>query len=175
MELKELIKDNFLSQFLKALGTILGFSLGAYIITDGFKKIPPNFSHVLFPILILCLIVFLLYKRYNKVKSYDNTFYGTAIGYPYGGLKKIGYREHKGVIWDVECPVGLKPSPNNIEIDTTPKCPECKIELKQTYLFLGGFKWKCVECGFEIKNKDNWSIEAKQVKNKVKRDFEIRK
>lgn len=174
MSLKKLFMDSFLSPFFATLAVGLAGCVLTYLTTDSFKNIPPDLPRILFSILILSLIGYVSYERYHKVKSYDNTFYGTSNGYSARGLRVIYSREYGGVVWDVYCPVYSSPSPYNIEIDAKPKCPKCRNGLEQTNRFFGGFMWKCAKCKNKYESKDNWNAVAEKVKSEMKSGLEMR-
>jgi ribosomal protein L37AE/L43A/uncharacterized membrane protein len=134
-----------------------------------------------FPSVFICLsIVFLiaLYDSHQKAKTGRVRALGRKT--PRLGSIPIGDMPHAGVIWKI---IGLKEypwdtretiTPEQIEIEETPRCPECGTELEQTQTFFKKYLWSCVNCDFNLKNSSGFSIERARARKKAMRDWEIK-
>lgn len=134
-----------------------------------------------FPSVFICLsIVFLImaYDSHQKAKTGRVRAFGRKT--PRLGSVPIGNMPHAGVIWKI---IGLKEypwdtretiNPEQIEVEETPRCPECGTELEQTQTFFKKYSWNCVNCGFSYKNSDSFSVEKERARKKAKREWEIK-
>jgi hypothetical protein len=84
----------------------------------------------------------------------------------------LGEQPFKGVVWDV---YGANPEPlknKNVFVTIPPKCPKCKTKLEESERFIGGYKWRCIGCGFSKSNKDSFGKESDRVERLVEGQFE---
>jgi ribosomal protein L37AE/L43A len=64
---------------------------------------------------------------------------------------------------------------SRIEVETPPRCPNCKTKIAQTptqSFVRSGYIWKCARCGFEKRNKHSYYNEKKLVLNIAEGMFE---
>jgi Zn ribbon nucleic-acid-binding protein len=90
--------------------------------------------------------------------------------------------EHAGVLWTVRVPVPVRGgrtffdpmsvSSSELNIAIPPKCPNCRTELEEKLRFFGGYKWECIRCGFEKRNKDKFGREEHRALKLAKSDWE---
>jgi len=96
---------------------------------------------------------------------------------------------YAGVLWTVRRfvpswePIGNRENPKtrfvkSFDIVTPPRCPRCKTELEQKQGFWGGYRWKCVQCGFKKWKRHSYYQEAdralKILRHEAEIDFERR-
>ncbi|MEN6443077.1 MAG: hypothetical protein ABFC71_04915 [Methanoregula sp.] len=134
-----------------------------------------------FPSVFICLtIIFLVgvYASHQKTKIGGVRF--SARKTPKYGSVPIGDLPYADVIWKI---VGLKEfpwdsretiTPEQIEVEDTPRCPECGTELTQSQTFFKKYLWTCVNCGFKLKNSNGFSVEKESARKKAKRQWEIK-
>lgn len=126
---------------------------------------------------VLIILWFLAIKINDRIKYIRQQNQGAPFGiatFPIDGWKEIAELVHKDVIWIVRVPKSCFSinSCDEINVDSTPRCPECKTKLEQSDSFFGGYIWKCVYCGFNKRNKDSWYKESERAKKIAQREFE---
>ena len=147
-----------------------------------FKEIPLHIWIFFLLVVIVWFFGTLISKRYAKIKLYNSSSIVIGdVGFSGYDLKTIDEFPYKKVIWEIQHPIAsswmsYSPnfSPENIKITIPPRCPTCRTELEETKSFWGGYKWRCVNCGFKQKNKEDWYTEAQRVKKLAKRGLEIK-
>lgn len=120
-------------------------------------------------------------KRYGEVQIFNQGSPIVMIRVPPYGWNKIGEFPYKDVIWEIQAPNEYSwrgsysdIEPEDIEVKTPPRCPQCKTELEEKRKFWGGYKWECVSCGFTKRNSESWYIEKDRAEKIAKRQFEIK-
>lgn len=124
-----------------------------------YNSIPTWVLWTIFGLLFLWLLFVFIRNRLRKLND-DGTLPFFVVNTPVFGYKIIGILKYKEVKWRVLYPNEpsweINPSPinpDNIEIKSTPNCPNCEgMELNEHRNFWGQYIWTCIKCGFKKKN-----------------------
>jgi len=129
-------------------------------------------------ILALWILVSAIHRRIKHLRK-ENWSPVSIRFAPSGGWRTIDTIKYAGVIWNVRVPVTdctfkLKEvlTPHDLDIETPPRCPNCRTELEQAQSFWGWYVWKCVHCGFHRRNRERYYKEAERVGKIVRSKFE---
>ena len=181
MKIIKYLFNNIVSPLIVMILFSLILGVGSKLDTGDWIKwfvfIPKNIWIVIGIMFFLWIIIILRLKQIKKSKS-GPSFY--TITNPLYGWKNIGKLEYAGVLWRLRAPgpetfKNFDPSdvsPSDIEAEIPPRCPKCETELEQSNNFFGGYIWKCVNCGFEKKNKYSYYKESDRVEKIARRDWE---
>ena len=63
-------------------------------------------------------------------------------------------------------------SPEDIDINYYPRCPDCGTKLEEREGLIFGYIWKCVKCGYKTRNKDSFYDERTRVKKIAESEWE---
>ena len=130
-------------------------------------------------IIILWIILITIKRRIKFISKNDNpsirSFYNSRLE-----RKSLGEINFAGVIWKVDAVLPdmweLQDNINfyamDIDIEIPPRCPSCKTEIEEIRSFWGGYIWKCVRCGFNIRNSSSFYKEASRVEKIARRECE---
>ncbi|MER0466390.1 hypothetical protein ABR330_06825 [Bacillus cabrialesii subsp. cabrialesii] len=90
------------------------------------------------------------------------------------GRETFGPLSYKGVIWRIKGDRDHRGFVivRSLYADTPAMCPKCRTELEEYKKILGSYKWKCIDCGFEKINKNNFYFEAGRAGKIARRDAE---
>jgi hypothetical protein len=164
--------DKLLIPLLITVLTPIAAALGSKIVsgswTEWIEKVPIPAWRV-FGIAMLLWVVVLVYKRLKAVRE-SEIGHTTSVVIPPYGWTEVGELEHAGVLWTVCAPAPepwetfdpMSVSSSELNIAIPPKCPKCGTELEEKPRFLGGYKWKCIRCGFKKRNKDKFDREERR-------------
>lgn len=129
-------------------------------------------------ILALWILVSAIHRRMKHLRK-ENLSPGSIRFAPSGGWETIDELKYADVIWNVRVPVQASSfrikrvlTPHDLDIETPPRCPNCKTELEQRKSFWWGYVWKCVECGLHKRNRDSYHEEAERVGKIARSRFE---
>ena len=148
---------------------------------EWFVSVPSPVWITLVVIITLWILVIAIRYRIKHLRKESNPLI-SIISVPYGNWRDVGKFTYADVIWIVRAPappwyeLDPKPiTPDDLDIDTPPRCPKCETEIEQTHSFWGGYIWKCVKCGFKKRNSESYYREEERVKKIAKREWEIQK
>jgi hypothetical protein len=103
-----------------------------------------------------------------------------TIRNPIYGWVDVGCVEYAGVKWRIRAArdslMRLDPAdvqPEDLDVQTPPRCPKCETEIEQVARFWGGYYWGCVRCGFRRKNRDSYFREMERVEKLARREWEM--
>lgn len=146
---------------------------------EWFATIPSQVWITLAIIFALWILVSIIRRRMKHLHKEGHSPI-SIISVPNGGWRNIGKLEYADVIWIVRAPAPpwyeLNPEPitsHDLDIDTPPRCPKCETEIEQTQSFWGGYIWKCVNCGFQKRNRESYYKEEERAKKIAGRKFEM--
>lgn len=143
------------------------------------RDISPKTWLLLATLWIFWISFIMVRRRILRLRELNASSSLSGIWVPVYGWMEIGEMGYSGVLWKVKVhaasPWELNPSipsPESIEIKTPPLCPKCGTELEQRHGFFGGYRWTCVGCNFNKKNKDSYYREAERARKLAKRKYE---
>ncbi|MBA7605771.1 hypothetical protein ES703_12906 [subsurface metagenome] len=146
---------------------------------EWFTSIPSQVWITLAIIIALWILVIAIRYRIKHLRKEGHSPI-SIISVPYGDWRNVGKLKYADVIWIVRAPappwyeLDPKPiTPDDLDVDTPPRCPKCETEIEQTQSFWGGYIWKCVKCGFKKRNSESYYREEERVKKIARRDFEM--
>ncbi|BDG82330.1 hypothetical protein BSF_40590 [Bacillus subtilis] len=137
---------------------------------DWFKLLHNPLIDCIFGLLLVWFVASFVYKilllRKNNRASNSDMF-------RFGG-ETIGPLSYKEVIWRIKGDRDHKGFviQRSLYADTPAMCPKCRTELEEYKKILGSYKWKCIDCGFEKINKNNFYFEAGRAGKIARRDAE---
>ena len=177
---KWLLENIFLPILLIVLTPIIT-GIASKVSTDNWFKLfatTPVLVWVILAIIFIPWIVFAIHHRIKHLQK-ENWSPRPLRFEPSGGWETIYKVEHAGVVWNVRVPVQAStfkrrevPTLNALDIEIPPRCPDCGTELEETKSFWGWYVWKCVNCGFRKRNRDNCFKEERRVIKLARKRFE---
>lgn len=104
-------------------------------------------------------------SRLRTLKQKNLPHVPTMFAVPLEGYMPVGELKHQGVKWIIQIPAPGRlgwpnGTPQNVDVDTPPRCANCRTELEETETFFGMFRWACLACGHAVKNKMSYHHEA---------------
>lgn len=150
---------------LTPLALLVGSRIESGAWLDWTVAIPPV-AYISFAVLIVVWITAATVAgRLRVLKQRNLPTLPTTFAIPMNGYTPVGQLEHNGVKWTIEVPapgpLGWRRGvPDNVDIDTPPRCSACTTEIEETETFFGRFHWKCLSCGQSVKNKMSYHHEA---------------
>jgi Zn ribbon nucleic-acid-binding protein len=167
---------------LTPIATALGSKIVSGSWTEWIKKVPIPAWRVFGTAMLLWIAGVLVYKRLKAVRESEIGHTPSGLIPPYGWIE-VDELEHAGVLWTVCAPAPepwetfdpMSVSSSKLNIATPPKCPKCRTELEEKLRFFGGYKWECIRCGFEKRNKDNYYREERRALKLAKSDWEAQR
>ncbi|OIJ12969.1 hypothetical protein BKP35_10440 [Anaerobacillus arseniciselenatis] len=129
--------------------------------------------------LFISLLIKVIKLFHKKNVKYNKSFIGAEYG-----TYELGEFHLFNVIWHVKYPrydafekLNINTiTLSNIVIDTTPRCPTCKTELKETKTkFTRKVKFQCVNCRFSTTANQNSEELVIDVERIVKNKYENRR
>ena len=155
--------------------------IGSKVSTDNWFEwfaTTPVLVWVILAIILIPWIAFAIYHRIKHLRR-ENWSVRPLRFKPSGGWETIYKIEHAGVIWNVRVPVQAStfkrrkvPTLDDLDIEIPPRCPKCSTKLEEIKSFWCGYVWKCVNCGFHKRNRDDWFKEERRVIKLAERRFE---
>lgn len=138
--------------------------------------------YVYIVLFLLLVFLFLIISHIKRKKAYTKGPGIIVISTPRYGYKDLGYRDYLKVKWLFQFPRqdpydpfmfdnirSTDPYEMSQELNVEgPFCPKCQTELRESARFLGGYKWICDKCHFQISQKVN----KYSTKEKVKKVFQ---
>jgi Zn ribbon nucleic-acid-binding protein len=163
---------------LTPIATALGSKIVSGSWTEWIEKVPIPAWIVFGTAMLLWIAGVLVRKRLKTIRE-SEIDYSPAWLPPYGWTE-VYELEHAGVLWTVRAPAPepwetfdpMSVSSSELNIATPPKCPKCRTELEEKLRFFGGYKWECIRCGFEKRNKDAYYRERRRALKLAKSDWE---
>lgn len=152
--------DKVVFPLLALVLTPIAVALGSEIATGNWMEwfgLIPNTASIVFGLVIFVWVVIITIrsrlKRLQELDAVPGIFVGSR---PPFGWVTIGKFDYAGVVWRVRAAPArrhesLEPSrisSLSIEVETLPRCPNCKTELEESRSFWGGYVWRCVRLGF---------------------------
>ena len=136
-------------------------------LADRIKSLPTKVWTIFVLALMLWFLVLLGLMRARTIRR-RSSFSASVVYVPPFGWEPVAELNHGGVLWTVRAPkthfvrITEEPriDPQRLNIQTPPKCPECKTELEEDRAFFGGHLWTCIRCEFRKRNKDDYYKEA---------------
>jgi hypothetical protein len=135
-----------------------------------FKNIHSVFYSFFIAFILVWITLILIRNRIKRNKEYNmksNSCSESITIYGYRNISEIILYKVK---WKINVPnlghfENYEYSPEDIVIDTPPRCPTCGTKLEEQKRIWRGYSWSCVLCDFKVINRDNFNA----VKNKVKK------
>jgi len=165
---------------LTPIATALGSKIVSGSWTEWIEKVPIPAWIVFGTAMLLWIAGVLVRKRLKTIRE-SEIDYSPAWVPPWGWIE-VYELEHAGVLWTVLVPVPVRGgrtffdpmsvSSSELNIAIPPKCPNCQTELEEKLRFFGGYKWECIRCGFEKRNKDKFGREKRRALKLAKSDWE---
>jgi ribosomal protein L37AE/L43A len=151
--------------------------------TIWFARIPRAWWIIAGLFIFVWLLTIAIRKRVKRFRSLDAGPGISVSRTPLFGWIPIGTLKYAEVLWKIRAPAPepMAPwtrlnrseiSPSCIEVEIPPRCPKCETELEQSHSFWGGCIWKCVQCGFQKRNKDSYYKEEERVEKIARRNWE---
>lgn len=130
--------------------------------------------------LFIAWILFIAIRRRIRHLHKENWLPPRPIRFkPSGGWETINKIKYAGVVWHVRVPVQAStfkrrevPTLDDLDMEIPPRCPDCETKLAETKSFWWWYVWKCVNCGFHKRNRDDCFREERQVIKLAERWFE---
>lgn len=149
--------------------------------TDDWFKFFSTTPVVVWAILAIILVPWTMYAIHHRTKHIqEENWSSKPLRFkPSGGWKSIDTVKYADVIWNVRVPVQASTfrrsevvTRDALDIEIPPRCPKCGTELEQTKNFWGRYVWKCVNCGFHKRNRDDFSREERRVIKLARKQFD---
>jgi len=113
---------------------------------------------------------------YNRDKNRNRAL----IYYDQSNYAEISEIKYQGVIWKIIVSPDWTGkilelsnySSEDIDINFSPRCPDCGTKLEEREGLICGYIWKCVKCGYKTRNKDSSYIERTRVKKIAESEWE---
>jgi len=144
------------------------------------SKVPTLAYFIVTLVMVLWLSVILVRKRLNYLREQDAGIGIAIVSNPIFGWIELDEIRYKEVIWRTRTPApgiggSFDPkelSPDAIQVQTPPRCPECQTEIEESHSFWGGYLWRCVQCGFMKRNRDSFYREFRRAERIAQRKWE---
>ena len=147
--------------------------------TNYFKAISKREWLILIAMLVFLVIARWFILKVKAVRKRNSSGLGfAALRIPLYGWKEIGTLEYKNVLWKAKIAIDSSRvtsesvTPDDVTVDTPPRCPKCKTEIEEQHVLIGGYLWKCINCSFKKRNKDSYYTEANRAEKIAKRKVE---
>jgi len=149
-------------------------SIVSKVSTDNWSKLfatTPVLVWVILAIIFIPWIVFAIRHRIKQLHK-ENWSLKPLRWQPRGGWETIHKIKYAGVVWHVRVPVQASTfkrrvvlTLDSLDIEIPPRCPDCETKLEETKSFWWWYVWKCVNCGFHKRNRDDcFRVERRVIK-----------
>jgi hypothetical protein len=136
-------------------------------LAERIKSLPTRVWIIFALAIVFWFMVLLGLKRAKAIRRRGSVG-ASVVSVPPFGWEPVAELNHADVLWTVRAPKTpfvriteeSRVDPSRLNIQTPPKCPECKTGLEEVRAFFGGHLWTCIRCGFRKKNKDSYYKEA---------------
>ena len=164
MKVLEIVQKDILAPVLVAILAPLVVGLFSTLRTGQwssyFDRIPVGAWAAFAVLVVVWLIYAFVRRRRDELRQLDSGVSAFVVTTPLYGWRAIMEFSYADVTWRVRgprrTPFDDRTLPSEVEVETPPRCPECKTELEQRHRFWGGYLWWCVGCSFRRKSRESY-------------------
>jgi hypothetical protein len=175
--------DKIIAPIITGLVIFIVTSIGSKASTGNwlmwFTTIPKPVWVTVATLLVLWILASAIHRRIKHLRKENWSPPKPLRWESLGGWENIFPIKYAGVIWNVRVPVETSTFKRRVvltlsalDIEIPPRCPDCGTKLEQAESFWGRYVWKCLNCRFHKRNRDNFSKEERRVIKLAERRFE---
>jgi hypothetical protein len=168
---KQIWRDNVFGNVFGGIILLAITSIASKIFTDSYITLLVRYWYLL-AIIILIILLAVNLKKNNKAA------YSSEI-IPLRGWKELYEYKYYYVLWIVRKPnddlldlyLMEQTNPEDLDIVYSPRCPNCRTELKEKKILFRRYKWFCIKCEFKVKNNLSFTEASNNVKKIIQSDY----